>query len=84
MLRYVVALADALILLGYDKVYHMREVVAPGRDDRKSWIEAIEAKYEGKGQPYGRLEYDKVLADYKVCSIVFPSFKVVVTDETVS
>lgn len=74
LLKRVLALADALMCLGYDKVYHMREVVAPGRDDRKSWIEAIEAKYEGKGQPYGRFEYDKFLGDYTVCICYYSFF----------
>lgn len=74
LLNYTLALADALMRLGYDKVYHMREVVAPGRDDRKSWIEAIEAKYEGKGQPYGRFEYERFLGDYTVCLFYYSSF----------
>ena len=25
------------------------------------WMEALEAKYDGKGKPYGRAEFDKLL-----------------------
>ena len=25
------------------------------------WLEAIEAKFDGKGKPYGRAEFDKLL-----------------------
>jgi hypothetical protein len=28
------------------------------------WTEALEAKYDGKGKPYGRAEFDKLLGHY--------------------
>lgn len=58
------ALADALILLGYHSVYHMREVRIRGHTQH--WINAIEAKYENKGPVYGRREYDAFLGNYMV------------------
>lgn len=59
------ALADGLALLGYRDVYHMREVNVRGH--RQHWIDAIEAKYEGKGRVYGRSEYDALLGNFMVC-----------------
>ncbi|TVY52115.1 hypothetical protein LCER1_G007231, partial [Lachnellula cervina] len=56
------ALADALNILGYPKTYHMREV---GKNQHQTkWIEALEAKFEGKGTPFGREEFDGFLSGY--------------------
>ena len=30
------------------------------------WIEALNAKFRGRGKPFGRLEFDKVLGEYDV------------------
>ena len=30
------------------------------------WHEALKAKYDGQGRPYGRAEFDKLLGDYSV------------------
>jgi hypothetical protein len=30
------------------------------------WQEALAAKYDGQGQPFGREEFDKFLGDYNV------------------
>ncbi|KAF4618402.1 hypothetical protein G7Y89_g14901 [Cudoniella acicularis] len=60
------ALADALGLLGYKKVYHMRDV---GKNQHQTkWIEALEAKFEGKGKDFGREEFDSFLSDYDCLS----------------
>lgn len=32
------------------------------------WNEALEAKFEGKGKPFGKEEFDKFLGDYNVHS----------------
>lgn len=43
----------------------MREV---GRNQHQGrWIEALEAKFEGKGTPYGREQFDEILGDFEVC-----------------
>ncbi|KAH8689380.1 P-loop containing nucleoside triphosphate hydrolase protein [Talaromyces proteolyticus] len=85
------SLADALILLGYRNVYHMREVVTSDRDHRQHWIKAIDAKYEGKGRPYGRVEYDEFLGNFAALTDIpaamfpeelitaYPSAKVILT-----
>lgn len=58
------ALADALVQLGISPVYHMREV---GKNKHQAaWVEAIEAKYEDKGEPYGREQFDKLLGAFEV------------------
>ncbi|KAI0128612.1 hypothetical protein BJ170DRAFT_336573 [Xylariales sp. AK1849] len=69
------SLADALIQLGIAPVYHMREV---GKNKHQSlWIEALEAKFEGKGQPYGRVQFDRILGDFEALAdypaAIFPT-----------
>ncbi len=60
----VLALADALGQLGVDPIYHMREVANNKHQDL--WVEAIDAKFEGKGRVWGRQEFDQILAGYEV------------------
>jgi hypothetical protein len=58
------AIAEALKILGYDNTYHMREV---GQNKHQSqWIAALEAKFEGKGQPWGREEFDDIFKGFDV------------------
>ncbi|KAL1970514.1 hypothetical protein VTN77DRAFT_4158 [Rasamsonia byssochlamydoides] len=57
------SIADALAMLGYNGVYHMREVFTKEGHDQH-WLSAMEAKYEGKGKPYGRAEFDAFIGDY--------------------
>jgi hypothetical protein len=35
--------------------------------DAKLWVEAFDAKFEGKGKPWGREEFDQVLGHCMVC-----------------
>lgn len=37
-------------------------------DDQKAWTEAYLAKYEGKGSPFGRKEFDEILKGWAVLS----------------
>lgn len=53
----------ALQRLGY-KCYHMVE--AGNTRSFRYWLEALEAKYENKGKPYRRSEFDKLLGQYSV------------------
>ncbi|KAL9118054.1 MAG: hypothetical protein Q9187_005403 [Circinaria calcarea] len=55
-----VALQD----LGYQNVYHMRTAYASERDVEQ-WIKALEAKYEAKGAPFTREQWDQLLGQYK-------------------
>lgn len=58
------ALADALERLGIGPVYHMREV---GKNRHQAlWIEALDAKFEGRGEPYDRERFDQILGNYEV------------------
>jgi hypothetical protein len=60
----VVAMAEALEQLGISPVYHMREV---GKNKHQAaWVQAMEAKYEGKGEPFGREKFDDILGDFEV------------------
>ena len=58
------AITMALKQLGYNDVYHMREVFT--RNDADLWVAALEAKYEGKGAEWGREEWDRLLGDCMV------------------
>ena len=57
----------ALQSLGYGEVYHMRSAYASERDV-ELWIQALEAKYGGRGTPFGRNEWDSLLGHCKVIS----------------
>ena len=59
----------ALKQLGYIDTYHMQSVWE-NRMDSEMWIEAFEAKYFGKGKPYGREEWDQLLGH---CQVKFPT-----------
>ncbi|KAJ7032612.1 P-loop containing nucleoside triphosphate hydrolase protein [Mycena alexandri] len=54
------SMRGALETLGYKHTHHMDDVLRnPVEVDM--WTEAIEAKFFGKGQPYGRADWDRVL-----------------------
>ncbi|KAF7344209.1 hypothetical protein MVEN_01711400 [Mycena venus] len=54
------SLRDALEMLGYNVTNHGFRV-GPNPTDRAMWTEAINAKFYGKGNPYGRVEWDQLL-----------------------
>ena len=64
----------ALKELGYGEVYHMRSAY-DSESDVELWIKALEAKYEGKGKPFGRDEWNVLLGDRKV---VYPRVRLAV------
>ncbi|KAH8673902.1 P-loop containing nucleoside triphosphate hydrolase protein [Xylariales sp. PMI_506] len=58
------SLTDALSFLGISPGYHMREV---GKNKHQDvWVDWIEAKYEGKGQPPQRKQFDQILDSFEV------------------
>ncbi|KAI1096424.1 hypothetical protein F5B19DRAFT_146074 [Rostrohypoxylon terebratum] len=60
------SLADALERLGISPVYHMREV---GKNKHQSlWIEALDAKFEDRGEPFNREKFDQILGSYEALS----------------
>jgi hypothetical protein len=61
------ALRIALMILGLNDVYHMVSMLNENPPDGELWVEAYEAKFEGKGKPYGREEWDKLLGHCEVC-----------------
>ncbi|KAJ7677061.1 P-loop containing nucleoside triphosphate hydrolase protein [Mycena polygramma] len=59
----------ALSLLGYGDTHHIGRVMAnPSEID--DWNAAIDAKFHGKGEPYGRAEWDRLLGEFKVVADV--------------
>lgn len=51
----------ALQQLGYDGVYHGYEACLENPRDSRLWMEALRAKFDGVGKPFGRLEFDQLL-----------------------
>ncbi|KAH8687909.1 NAD dependent epimerase/dehydratase [Tricladium varicosporioides] len=60
------SLKAALIKLGYTP-YHASEAVKGwDKGHLHLWDEALRAKYKGEGKPWGKEEFNKMLADYDV------------------
>ncbi|KAB5566704.1 P-loop containing nucleoside triphosphate hydrolase protein [Coniochaeta sp. 2T2.1] len=57
------SIANALTHLGIGPVYHMKEV---GKNKHAGlWVEAIDAKFEGVGNPWGREDLERILAGFE-------------------
>lgn len=63
------ALRAALFELGYSDIYHMMSVFRQNLRDGEMWIEAFEAKFQGKGREFGREEWDALLGHFMVSTI---------------
>lgn len=62
------AMKTALNKLAYNS-YHMEQCIINWKKYHLHyWLEALRAKYEGTGKPYGKREFDKVLGEYDVCT----------------
>jgi len=60
------AMKNAFNTLGY-KSYHASEIRSSGVPKAMMcWKQAIQNKYLGKGKPYGKAEFDKLLKNYSV------------------
>lgn len=55
------ALRQALLDLGYADCYHYTSTVQENPRDAEMWVEAFEAKFEGKGKPFRREDWDQLL-----------------------
>ena len=55
----------ALNKLGFNDCYHMLNVLK-NPPDAHMWIEAINAKYYGKGRPFEKDDWDRRLKDCQV------------------
>jgi hypothetical protein len=63
----------AMTKLGY-RTYHMKELVESQnrKDDHMDcWREAFIAKMYGRGKPYGKEEWDKLLGRYSVRTVLY-------------
>ncbi|KAJ7139141.1 P-loop containing nucleoside triphosphate hydrolase protein [Mycena epipterygia] len=54
------AMQAALEILGYGDVHHMNSIFA-NPPEAEMWAEAINARFFGRGAPYGREEWDQLL-----------------------
>ena len=59
------AMQQALIELGYTRVYHTRTVLTERPDDGYMWAELLERKFV-KQEPIRKEEWDRLLGDYDV------------------
>ncbi|KAJ4257364.1 hypothetical protein NW762_008483 [Fusarium torreyae] len=88
------AIFTALKQLGYTP-YHMAVAIGSPKTNLGLWREALEAKFHGKGKPWGREEFDKILGGYDavadvpaICFVeelvaAYPEAKVVLTQRDV-
>jgi len=61
------SIATALETLGFTPIYHMKEIYQNKHQD--SWIRAMEAKFEGKGE-WGKEEWWGLLGGWEVSFLV--------------
>ena len=63
----LIGLAGALNLMGYEKVYHMKDNFI--RRDHTFWSRAMDAKFAGQGNRVDREDFDKLFGgEYMVNS----------------
>ncbi|PYH31858.1 sulfotransferase family protein [Aspergillus neoniger CBS 115656] len=62
------SLRQALRALGYNDTYHGYAAVLENPRDCEMWLAALSAKYEGKGRPFGREEFDQILGHCQAVS----------------
>jgi hypothetical protein len=55
------SMRTALLSLGYLDVYHAFEIFWGNKSDLQLWGQAIEAKFEGKGKPFTKEQWDQLL-----------------------
>ena len=60
-LALITALRAALLELGYFDVYHIASLMVENPSDSEMWCQAIDAKFYGKGKPYDKEQWDKLL-----------------------
>ena len=84
------SMTEAFRILGYAHPYHFTSIFGNCRD-ADMWVDALEAKYHGKGKPFGRKEFDKLLGHtsavsdtpcfvmWKELTDAYPEAKVVLT-----
>jgi hypothetical protein len=61
------ALADALVILGYKGVYHMREVGKNGH--HAAWVELVNTKIAGRGDQLTKSDFEPLLQSFEAGAI---------------
>jgi hypothetical protein len=69
LLTEMKAIRKALKQLGYEDCYHYFSVLIENPPDSDMWVEAFEAKFEGKGT-FGKQDWDQLLGHCQVCVCV--------------
>ncbi|RAL12371.1 sulfotransferase family protein [Aspergillus homomorphus CBS 101889] len=62
------SLKQALLILGYHDVYHGFSAALDNPRDCEMWLAGLRAKYDGRGKPFGRPEFDQLLGHCQVVS----------------
>lgn len=57
-----VSMREAYSILGYENPYHFASICGNVKD-ADMWSEAMRAKFDGVGKPYGRAEFDQLLGE---------------------
>ncbi|ODM18661.1 hypothetical protein SI65_05278 [Aspergillus cristatus] len=89
------SLRQALRALGYNDTYHGYMAALGSPRDCELWYEALRAKYDGVGKPFGREDFDQLLGncqaacDFPAAAFskelieAYPEAKVILTDRDV-
>jgi hypothetical protein len=64
--RRILALRRALKTLGYNDTYHGFASTLENARDCEMWLDALKAKYDGKGKLFGKEEFDQLLGHCQV------------------
>jgi hypothetical protein len=87
-----VSLRQALIQLGYKDCYHFASALQENPRDAEMWIEALNAKFKGIGEPFGKNQWGALLGHcqaitdtpcvmfYKELLAAYPDAKVILTE----
>ena len=70
----------ALQILGYNETYHGFAPAFETPLDNKMWLDAANAKFKGKGKPFGRKEFDQLLGHCQVWICASHLLSVIVYD----
>lgn len=64
----------ALTQLGYVETYHGFAPAFETPRDSEMWLDAVNAKFKGKGKPFGRHEWDQLLGHCQAGPLNHPVF----------